>query len=118
MDEKATPDDFFQKFVLNSKVNDLSELVDNLAPTGQALADIRFRVLEFLKDSATKGEATRFDAGGYRRAFGKITERKLKILFGEKDVQVLININKAVRDLKIPPAGSLPNTSGTLGKRG
>ena len=113
MDEKATPDDFFQKFVLNSKVNDLSELVDNLAPTGQALADIRFRVLEFLKDSATKGEATRFDAGGYRRAFGKITERKLKILFGEKDVQVLMNINKAVRDLKIPPAGSLPNTSGS-----
>jgi hypothetical protein len=124
VNDKVAPDDFFKKYVLNGKVDDLasmknlfsrSDIPPELAQkAGSAWENMRGQTVQHLLERASK-DGENFSQAGYRDALKALGPR-LDVLFTAEERSQLSTIQRAATGLFADPAtGGVPlvNRSGT-----
>ncbi|WP_250519502.1 hypothetical protein [Caballeronia sp. NCTM1] len=110
---QAAPDNFFQKYVINGKAQDVDALLGLAPDQGGAL---RNQVVAYLKDKALGGasdEVGKFSQSGYNKALGQLGDAKLNALFSPEDVARLKQIGRVASYVQSQPAGAAVNNSNT-----
>lgn len=121
---EVQPDDFFKRFVLSGKVNDLTALKNTLNRTDvapelqqggkEAWESLRGQTIQYLINKASPdGQA--FSQANYRRALESIGPR-MEVLFSPEERGMLFTLQRASQNLFSQPAsGGIPlaNMSGT-----
>ncbi len=124
VDRQVAPDDYFQRFVVGGKVDDLARLrmtlsrpdmPPELAAQGrQAWENLRGQTVQWLLDKASK-DGENFSQAGYRNALRSLGPRA-DILFTPEERSMLQTIQRGSQGLFADPvSGGVPlvNRSGT-----
>lgn len=111
---RAEPDDFVKKYVLNGKVREINKLAELLGPEGQKT--MQQQMLKHLENKAFGANAAG-DGGGRQASFNEelntIGKNKLEALLGPDATDDLFALGRVMAYIQQRPAGSAVNESGT-----
>lgn len=112
------PDRFVQQFITGSNVtaSDLNTLQKAVKHSPETLGAVRGQILAHLKNRALNGaadEVGNFSPAAFNKALKDIGREKLKIFFGDGDIEQLRAIGRVASYEKFQPAGSAVNNSNT-----
>lgn len=107
------PDKLFQKHVLSGNVEPLKETVKVLNDVNpQAVYNLKQQVLQHIADKAV-GLNGQFSPAAMDKSLKALTDRKLAVLFSQKELQHIKDIGRAGHYLVTQPAHSYVNNSNT-----
>lgn len=112
------PDKFVQTFITgnNVKASDLNALRKAVKHSPETMNAVRSQILAHLKNKALNGAADdvgNFSPVAFNKALKDIGREKLKVFFGDGDIEQLRAIGRVASYEKFQPAGSAVNNSNT-----
>ena len=113
VNDKASPDNFISKHIINAPANNVEVLLRHLGQDDAARQTLASALMGYLRQNARVTEAGgSFAQAGYNRALGKL-QPKLETIFGREDAQRLQSVGNVARLLDQQPKGSFVNNSNT-----
>lgn len=112
----ATPDKFVQKHVINSPVEELAALRQQIAGDQETMQAVRRQLVEYVASRGNvNAESRTFSSAGMEKAFRQIGDRKWQMFFSQEELQQLRSAINVARYMQAQPIGSAVNNSNTGG---